>query len=147
MNLNWKMEDAIIRAIGEMFIHHQLTDKEIDNEQWVWNVGLQQWHIDRALEAIGNKRSDLTDWLTMSIEDLLQPSTQPITETHGHNAPQTDPELVREFNDRSPNLMSIDELQQWENVFNAALSIEGKSQQDVAAYKESLRHVQALLAT
>ena len=74
MNLNWKMDDAIIRAIGEMFIHHQLTDEEIDNEQWVWNVGLQQWHIDRALEAIGNKRSDLTDALTMSIEDLLQPS-------------------------------------------------------------------------
>lgn len=74
MNLNWKMDDAIIRAIGEMFIHHQLTDEEIDNEQWVWNVGLQQWHIDRALEAIGNKRSDLTDWLTMSLEDLLQPS-------------------------------------------------------------------------
>ena len=74
MNLNWKMDDAIIRAIGEMFIHRQLTDEEIDNEQWVWNVGLQQWHIDRALEAIGNKRSDLTDWLTMSLEDLLQPS-------------------------------------------------------------------------
>lgn len=74
MNLNWKMDDAIIRAIGEMFIHAQLTDEEIDNEQWVWNVGLQQWHIDRALEAIGNKRSDLTDWLTMSLEDLLQPS-------------------------------------------------------------------------
>ena len=74
MNLNWKMDDAIIRAIGEMFIHRQLTDEEIDNEQWVWNVGLQQWHIDRALEAIGNKRSDLTDALTMSLEDLLQPS-------------------------------------------------------------------------
>lgn len=74
MNLNSKIEDIIIRAIGEMFIHHQLTDEEIDNEQWVWNVGLQQWHIDRALEAIGNKRSDLTDWLTMSLEDLLQPS-------------------------------------------------------------------------
>lgn len=77
MNLNSKIEDAIIRALGEMFIHHQLTDKEIANEQWVWSIGLQQWHIDRALKAIGNKRSDLTDSLTMSIEELLQPSTQP----------------------------------------------------------------------
>ena len=80
MNLNSKIEDIIIRAIGEMFIHAQLTDEEIGNENWIWNGGLQQWHIDRALEAIGNKRSDLTDALTMSLEDLLQPS-EPGNET------------------------------------------------------------------
>lgn len=42
--------------------------------------------------------------------------------------------------------MSTAELSQWEVVFNAALNGEGNSQENEPAYKESLHHVQALLA-
>ena len=73
-------------------------------------------------------------------------TTQPTVQARDQDAPQADPELVREFNDRSPNLMGTAELRQWEIVFNAALNGEGNFQEDVAAYKESLHHVQALLA-
>lgn len=73
-------------------------------------------------------------------------TTQPTVQARDQHVPQVDPELVREFNDRSPNLMGTAELRQWEIVFNAALSVKRGSQGDVAAYKESLHHVQALLA-
>jgi|GEM_PF-7087317 len=73
-------------------------------------------------------------------------TTQPTVQTRDQDAPQADPELVREFNDRSPNLMSTAELQQWEIVFNAALNRKNKTEQDVAAYKESLHYVQTFLA-
>ncbi|WP_066588017.1 type 2 periplasmic-binding domain-containing protein [Corynebacterium provencense] len=71
MNPTWTLQDTITRAIGEMFIHSHLTEKEMADEAYIWNTGLTSDYIHRALDALGVKPSALTDAIAGDLDAII----------------------------------------------------------------------------
>ena len=71
MNPTWTLQDLILCIIGEMFINSRLTEKEIEEEAYIWKVGLTPDYIRRALDALEVAPSSLTDALSGEIDEYL----------------------------------------------------------------------------
>lgn len=71
MNPTWTLQDLIIRIIGEMFIHSHLTEKEMEDEAYIWKVGLTPDYIRRALDTLEVTPSSLTDALSGEVDEYL----------------------------------------------------------------------------
>lgn len=69
------VEDLALRAIGEMFVNHQLTDDEAEQELFTQNIGLTPDYVHRALTALGVGPDSLNDALSMEVGDMLSLST------------------------------------------------------------------------
>jgi hypothetical protein len=71
VNSTWSIEDSIYRSLGELLVNQQLTEEEMEREDFPWRVGLTPDYIQRAMFALGLKPSELTDMISGDLDDFM----------------------------------------------------------------------------